>query len=278
MQASLDYPQNINFDAAGNMYIADQLNRVIRMVTPDGTISTFAGSQTAGVENDGGLATDALIGGTSDVFADPAGNIFFTDVFFDRLRAVLVNPPTFQATPNMLAFTAPAGSGAVDETVELIGSRPGVPFTVTVNSSGWLSATPTSGNMPASIHVTADPSKLSAGPNSGSIAITTPDTQPASQSVAVTFTTTAPGAPSLNGKPGSLSFSFVQGAGARSQNLSVSNAGGGSLNFSAATATVSGGSWLTASPGSGTVNAFGSTSIGIQANPAKLAAELIREP
>ncbi|HLK19665.1 MAG TPA: hypothetical protein VKT81_11940 [Bryobacteraceae bacterium] len=270
-KAQLNDPQSINFDAAGNMYIADLLNRVIRMVTPDGTISTFAGSPTASAENDGGLATQALMGGTSDVFADPAGNVFFTDVFFDRLRAVLVNPPTFQAAPSTLAFTAPAGSAAVNETVELISSIPGVPFSVTTSASGWLSATPTSGNMPSSIQVTVDPSKLSAGSHTGTITITTPDTQPTSHSVAVTLTTTTPGAPSLNVLPASLTFSFVQGAAARSQNLSVSNAGGGTLNFSATAATVSGGSWLTATPASGALNAFASASSAIQANPGKLA-------
>ena len=86
----------------------------------------------------------------------------------------------------------------------------------------------------------------------------------------MTLTTTAPGAPSLSVKPGSLSFSFVQKASGRSRALTVANAGGGSLHFTAATSTVSGGSWLSASPGSGALNAFASTTVNVTVDPTKL--------
>ena len=270
ISASLSNPQSINFDAAGNMYIADQLNRLIRMVTPGGTISTFAGSMAAKTENDGDLATNAGLGAPSDVFIDQGGTVFFTDVFYNRVRAVLVNPPTFQATPSSLAFTGPAGSDPVTLAIDLVGSIPGIPYTLTASSSGWLQATPTSGFMPASLVITADPSKLSAGPHTGTITITAPDTRPATQSIGVTLTTTAPGAPSLSVKPSSLSFSFVQKSPGRSRALTVANAGGGSLHFTAATSTVSGGSWLSATPGSGTLNAFASQSVNIAVDPSKL--------
>lgn len=269
-KASLNNPQSINFDAAGNMYIADESNRLIRIVTPDGTIHTFAGSVNAKTENDGGLATDAGLGAPSDVFIDQSGTVFFTDVFFNRLRAVLVNPPSFQATPGSLAFTAPAGSAPVDETIDLVGSIPGIPFQVAIGSSGWLQADPASGFMPASIRVTADPSKLSAGHSSGKITITGANSAPSTQSISVTLATTAPGAPSLSVKPNSLTYSFVQKSAARARALTVGNAGGGSLHFTAATSTISGGAWLSATPSGGTVNAFASTSIDITADPAKL--------
>jgi uncharacterized protein (TIGR03437 family) len=68
-----------------------------------------------------------------------------------------------------------------------------------------------------------------------------------------------------------LTFSFVQQSTALSRALSVSNAGGGSLSFTVATATVGGGSWLTANPSSALVNAFASTTVSITADPAKLA-------
>ncbi|HSM78924.1 MAG TPA: hypothetical protein VLT57_14905, partial [Bryobacteraceae bacterium] len=41
--ALLDSPGSIVSDLAGNLYIADQANNVIRLLTPAGKISTYAG-------------------------------------------------------------------------------------------------------------------------------------------------------------------------------------------------------------------------------------------
>jgi len=47
--ASLDGPDGITLDAAGNMYISDDNNNVIRKVTKStGIITTIAGNGTAG--------------------------------------------------------------------------------------------------------------------------------------------------------------------------------------------------------------------------------------
>ena len=42
--AELNFPYAVAFDAAGNMYIPDQLNNRVRMVNTSGIITTFAGS------------------------------------------------------------------------------------------------------------------------------------------------------------------------------------------------------------------------------------------
>ncbi|HEV2689470.1 MAG TPA: hypothetical protein VGV35_12990, partial [Bryobacteraceae bacterium] len=268
--AALNAPQGVNFDAAGNMYIGDTNNGVIRMVTPAGIISTFAGNQKSKLLNDGVLATDAQVGGVIDLFVAPTGVVVFSDAFTNRVRAILVNPPTFQITPSSLAFTAPAGSAPVDQNVVVSGSVSGLAFTTSSDSS-WLQASPAAGAMPSSVRVTVDPSKLAAGSNQGKITITTANARPTTQTVAVTLTTTAPGAPSLNAKPTFLTFSYVQQSPATSRAISVSNQGGGSLTFTAVAATNSGGAWLRVSPGGGTVNAFASTPINITADPTAVA-------
>jgi uncharacterized protein (TIGR03437 family) len=112
-----------------------------------------------------------------------------------------------------------------------------------------------------------DPSKVAAGSNQGSITVTSANAKPATQTIQVTLTTTAPGAPSLNVKPNSLTFSFVQGSPASSRAIAVSNLGGGSINFTAVAATTAGGAWLRVSSGSGTVNAFASAPLSITADP-----------
>ena len=47
-QAQLDRPRDADVGPDGSIYIADTFNHVIRRVTPDGTITTFAGTGVAG--------------------------------------------------------------------------------------------------------------------------------------------------------------------------------------------------------------------------------------
>jgi uncharacterized protein (TIGR03437 family) len=274
-QASLNNPSNVAFDSAGNMYVADTLNRVVRKIAPpldgSGTVSIFAGSPTAGAIGDGGPAASAALGDMTDIFVDRADNVLLTDLVLNRIRAVLTTLPSFQVNPTNLAFTAPAGASAVSLGLDLAGSIPGVPFTASASSSGWLEVLPGSGVMPATIQVTADPSKLSANFYQGTITINAPYANPPTQNIPVAFTVTAPGQPSLDVKPSSLNFSYVQKAAANSRQLVVSNAGGGSLSLKIAASTVSGGMWLITDPKSGAVGAFASTAISITADPAGLA-------
>lgn len=67
-------------DAAGNIYIADNHNNVIRRVDPAGNISTFAGTGTAGHTGDGGPAKNATLSGPYSVWCDPAGNLYINEL------------------------------------------------------------------------------------------------------------------------------------------------------------------------------------------------------
>jgi uncharacterized protein (TIGR03437 family) len=270
-QAALNFPQGITFDAAGNLYIADTGNRVVRKVDPNGTITTFAGSKSK-VAGDGGPATQAGFGSPQDVWVDKSGDVLITDGIFDRLRSVLVNSPSFSVSTTNLAFTATAGGAAMDQSVNVTGSIPGVPFTITTNANGsWLKVTPqtsvTPATTPTSVKITVDPSGLSAGSYQGTVLINAPNARPSQQTVTVALTVAAAGQPSLSVKPLSLTFSFVRGAAADTRAVTVSNAGGGSLNFSA----VSSSQWLSATPGNGTLGAFGGTPVSITADPTGLA-------
>ncbi len=85
--AQLNLPTGVTLDAAGNIYIADQGNNRVRMVTPDGTISTFAGSASYGL-GDGGSATAAALNAPASVAVDPAGNVYVADSGNNRVREI----------------------------------------------------------------------------------------------------------------------------------------------------------------------------------------------
>jgi streptogramin lyase len=86
--AQLFYPLGVAFDGAGNLYIADQENLVVRKVTPAGTITTVAGSHTLGLSGDGGPATSAKFLSVTAVAADGAGNLFVADYQAGVIRKV----------------------------------------------------------------------------------------------------------------------------------------------------------------------------------------------
>ena len=75
--ASLSFPSDIYFNVAGNLFIADELNHRIRMVTPAGVITTIAGNGTSGYSGDGGPAVSAILSQPSDVFATASGGGLF---------------------------------------------------------------------------------------------------------------------------------------------------------------------------------------------------------
>lgn len=89
-RAQLDDPMGIARDSAGNLYIADSLNNLLRRVTPAGVISTFAGGGSTGVVNngDGMAATSASLSDPERVAVDPSGNVYIADVNHNRVRKV----------------------------------------------------------------------------------------------------------------------------------------------------------------------------------------------
>ena len=53
-----------------------------------GTISTVAGDGTEGFGGDGGSATSAQLAGPTGVAVDSSGNLFITDINYERVRKV----------------------------------------------------------------------------------------------------------------------------------------------------------------------------------------------
>ena len=89
--ALLNYPQAIAVDKAGeHVYVADEKNYKVRLVTSDGIITTFAGSGIVGYSSgDGGLAKYAQLGLPCAVAVDyNSGDVYIGDYFSNNVRLV----------------------------------------------------------------------------------------------------------------------------------------------------------------------------------------------
>ena len=88
LNASINRPEGLAVDAAGNLYIADYGNNRVRRVGTDGTIASIAGTGAAGSTGDGGPATKALLRQPWGVALDSSGDVFIADYGNSRIREI----------------------------------------------------------------------------------------------------------------------------------------------------------------------------------------------
>src|SRR5690606_3596349 len=77
--AQLGFPNDIAFDAAGNLYIADMRYVIRRVDAQTGVITTIAGNGVKGIWKDGDTAVKTQLGGLAGICVDQAGNVYFSD-------------------------------------------------------------------------------------------------------------------------------------------------------------------------------------------------------
>jgi serine/threonine-protein kinase len=74
--AQFSGPEGVAVDALGNVYVADNNNNAVRMITPSGQVSTLAGG-TVGFAN--GTGTNAKFNNISGITCDSSGTVYVTD-------------------------------------------------------------------------------------------------------------------------------------------------------------------------------------------------------
>jgi gliding motility-associated-like protein len=130
----------ITIDNAGNMYIADYGNHVIRKVNNAGIITTIAGNGSAGFSGDNGPATSAQLGSPYAVVFDNAGNMYIPDNGNQRIRKI--NPAGIITTVAGTGAPGYSGDGGPATAAEFL-----YPWSLSIDNSDNLYVTDAGNNV-----------------------------------------------------------------------------------------------------------------------------------
>ena len=103
--ALFNQPGGLATDTAGNIYVADTGNSVVRKITPAGVVTTLAGLSTVGGLKDG-TGGEAWFNQPRDVAVDVSGNVYVADTGNAAIRKI--TPAGVVTTMNLTV--APSGS------------------------------------------------------------------------------------------------------------------------------------------------------------------------
>jgi sugar lactone lactonase YvrE len=86
--ARFNQPYGLAVDANDNLYVADTLNSTVRKITPQGVVSTIAGTAGKVGNTDGSANTIALFASPQGIAVDNSGVVYVTDWGYNSLRTV----------------------------------------------------------------------------------------------------------------------------------------------------------------------------------------------
>lgn len=131
--ATFWHPVGLAADASGNIYVADEDNNAIRMITPGGVVTTVAGTGSAGSSD--GAAGSATFYYPCGVAVDGSGNVYVADYNNNKIRKI--------SNGVVSTFAGSGSAGSTDGTGT--GATFNHPFSVGVDGSGNVYVTDRSG-------------------------------------------------------------------------------------------------------------------------------------
>jgi sugar lactone lactonase YvrE len=131
--AQLNGPIGVSVDQQGHLYIVDQgNNRIRKVISPTGVITTIVGTGVIGFFGDGGPATEAQLSAPYRVTLDEAGNLYIADGANDSIRKV-ISPTGIITTIAGIGLSGFSGDGGLATNAQL-----NVPVSVVVDKLGNL--------------------------------------------------------------------------------------------------------------------------------------------
>jgi sugar lactone lactonase YvrE len=275
--AELTGPTEVAVDSVGNIFIADAANNRIRRVSSStGLISTVAGNGTNGYNSDGIAATNATLALPEGIAVDSAGNIFIADYYSARIRKVGAGISALSFATTAVGSTSSDspqtvtiwnnGTTPLAFSIPSSGNNPRISSNFTLNSSGGTacplvgSTASSAGTLAvgASCTLSISFAPTAAGSLSGSLALTDNNLNVPNATQAISLTGTATGGtvsttPAVTVTPSASSITTAQ-------TLSVTVAVSGGAGKATATGSVilSGGGYTstatTLNSGSATIN------------------------
>jgi uncharacterized repeat protein (TIGR01451 family) len=219
-------PDSVAVDSAGNLYIADVKDNVIRMVAASGIITTIAGNGSQGYLGDGGLASAAELNSPAGLAVDGAGNLYVSDQNNYRIR--VLRPSVATGVSIITPSPLPPATLGVSYSQTLSGSGGTAPYAwgavslppgLSLSGAGVLSGVPAAAGSFTFTVGLAD-SALGTATRTFSLAVGAPSGTPAQLSVVSAHAS-----------------SFLQGQGGATYTVTVSNAATGGPTSGTVTVT-----------------------------------------
>ncbi len=120
--ASFFMPHGVATDGAGNIYVADTGNNIIRRIDPTGVVSTVAGTALTAGHADG-AGTAASFNGPHGIAIDRSGNVYLADTTNSTIRKI---------TPTGMVTTVVGQAGVVGFVPGALPGQISYPYGVTL--------------------------------------------------------------------------------------------------------------------------------------------------